>query len=121
MAVRRKLKPPPVDPRTKTLSETTLECRKLGHNWVEIFMTAERAAELEKDNLYEETLACSRCTSKRVATYNAFTDERVASPKYDPADGYRLPDKFRGQGRLSRSAARRALRIRRQQQMALAA
>jgi hypothetical protein len=94
-----------VDERTEEMSDRALHCRKLRHNWVERSMTRKRYYELIQQGIMEDLMTCDNgCGSTWDITWSLRNGEVLESKRqYPSGTEYLMP---KGQGRLSRDAAR---------------
>jgi hypothetical protein len=97
-----------IDARTKTMSTAAKKCRTIGHAMEFVPVSPARRLELKQRGQYAERLVCLRgCSRFREQVFDEQTDELVAQTgNYSDKDSYLL--QTRGQGRLSRAAARAA-------------
>lgn len=93
----------PLDDRTDELSQTSLECRTLGHAWRFVPQGKARRAELLKTGQTEYVRECMRCTATATDLIDLDTGGIERTKMHYP-EGYLLTT--HGQGHLPRRFVR---------------
>jgi hypothetical protein len=80
-----------VDVIIANMSKSFMECRDWGHSWRAYTVGVDR-----RNNIFEQTLRCSRCYTHRLRTISG--SGNLIKTRYQYKDGYLIP----GWGRMSR-------------------
>lgn len=97
-----------LDERVEDMTDEAVTCRTLGHNESPRPPGSKRRAELRREGYVEAILVCGTCGRTRTLLIDGGSwDVLSSSTKYP--DGYLVKN---GQGRLPRSAARKAMFVR---------
>ncbi len=96
-----------VDYRTEEMSETTLQCRAMGHAWQHVPLTVARRLELLQVGQTERIRICLRCEAEKTIRRDLPSyDVTYVNIKYKDPEGYLVPA---GTGRMRRQEADKAM------------